>query len=377
MKNKKEKGITLIALVVTVIVLLILATVTISIITGDDGVIDQARDAKSETEISQWEERIDIAILNAEGNSEEVTMDTIIQELINRGIISDASKVDKTTGDITTNDPSYVISGKLNDYIAAQPTVKDLKVGDKVYYIDKGNTERECYVLYDSTSPYGVQIITKDVADTVTLGSDDPTLTIGATDGINDPITTSSTNFEKGRISYNNAVRTLYNKAQEYLNTSYASSARCVGSKPDDPDWDARVDEDGNPINEASLFTSSYSYMSAYNNTFKVGEGANEENITDWIQMGEIKNTTDVDIKASNDDYWLALGYVSSNTITSTFFVRNVSASGSLVSYYFSRVHSYEGTLGRSYSYGFRPVFTLKSNIKINARADGSYDLVV
>ena len=115
--TKNQKGITLIALVVTIIVLLILATVTISIITGDDGVIDQARDAKNETEISQWEERIDIAILNAEGNNDKVTMDVIIQELINRGIISDASKVDKTTGDITTNDPSYVISGKLDDYI--------------------------------------------------------------------------------------------------------------------------------------------------------------------------------------------------------------------------------------------------------------------
>ena len=44
---KKEKGITLVALVITIIVLLILAGVTISLVVGDNGVIRKAQDART------------------------------------------------------------------------------------------------------------------------------------------------------------------------------------------------------------------------------------------------------------------------------------------------------------------------------------------
>lgn len=44
---KKEKGITLVALVITIIVLLILAGVTISLVVSDNGVINKAKDAKT------------------------------------------------------------------------------------------------------------------------------------------------------------------------------------------------------------------------------------------------------------------------------------------------------------------------------------------
>ena len=45
MNNKKEKGITLVALVVTIIVLLILAGVTISLTVGNNGLFTRAGDA--------------------------------------------------------------------------------------------------------------------------------------------------------------------------------------------------------------------------------------------------------------------------------------------------------------------------------------------
>ena len=46
MKIKKETGITLIALVITVIVLLILAGVTIAALSGDNGILKRATEAK-------------------------------------------------------------------------------------------------------------------------------------------------------------------------------------------------------------------------------------------------------------------------------------------------------------------------------------------
>lgn len=61
-KVKKEKGITLIALVVTIVVLLILAGVTIAMLTGDNGILTQAGKAKEETEKAEFSEKINLAI---------------------------------------------------------------------------------------------------------------------------------------------------------------------------------------------------------------------------------------------------------------------------------------------------------------------------
>ena len=72
MRNKEEnktqtnKGITLIALVITIIVLLILAGVSIAMLTGDNGILTQAQNAKKETEISSEKEAIQLTMINKE-----------------------------------------------------------------------------------------------------------------------------------------------------------------------------------------------------------------------------------------------------------------------------------------------------------------------
>ena len=55
-KEKNSKGITLIALVITIIVLLILAGVSIAMLTGENGILSQAAKAKEETEKAQANE---------------------------------------------------------------------------------------------------------------------------------------------------------------------------------------------------------------------------------------------------------------------------------------------------------------------------------
>ena len=138
-KLKERKGITLIALIVTIIVLLILAGISIGAITGDNGIINQAQNAKNDTEYSQWEEQIDVAIVDAESKHRNPTWDDVIEELKNKDIIDDESQVDDKTGAITTNEPSYVIEDKLNDYIEL-PTIADefesgeIQIGDYVLY---------------------------------------------------------------------------------------------------------------------------------------------------------------------------------------------------------------------------------------------------
>lgn len=56
--KEDKNGIILIALAITIIVLLILAGVTISILTGDNGIITKAIEAKYNSEISKEREQI-------------------------------------------------------------------------------------------------------------------------------------------------------------------------------------------------------------------------------------------------------------------------------------------------------------------------------
>ena len=53
LKNNRQKGITLIALVVTITVLIILATVSINTVLGDNGIIKRAQKARDSYSNSQ------------------------------------------------------------------------------------------------------------------------------------------------------------------------------------------------------------------------------------------------------------------------------------------------------------------------------------
>ena len=61
--NKYNKGITLIALVITIIILLILAGITLSALTGDNGLFARAKQAKTDTAKANAQEQVSIAVL--------------------------------------------------------------------------------------------------------------------------------------------------------------------------------------------------------------------------------------------------------------------------------------------------------------------------
>ena len=73
-QKNKERGITLIALVITIIVLIILAGVSIGMLVGENGIITQAQRAKRETEQARRDElsglsSLETAIEEALGNA--------------------------------------------------------------------------------------------------------------------------------------------------------------------------------------------------------------------------------------------------------------------------------------------------------------------
>ena len=85
MKKHNIKGITLIALVVTIVVLLILAAVSISMLVGENGIIKQTQEAKDESEQARVEELVDLAIgsliIQYDGDTNKITPKMVADEI--------------------------------------------------------------------------------------------------------------------------------------------------------------------------------------------------------------------------------------------------------------------------------------------------------
>ncbi|HJJ18247.1 MAG TPA: hypothetical protein OIM61_03125 [Clostridiaceae bacterium] len=81
--QKNSKGITLIALVITIIVLLILAGVTIATLTGDNGILTQAGKAKDKTTEAESIERVQVEVAGSYGLDGTIDKDQLNKNLGN------------------------------------------------------------------------------------------------------------------------------------------------------------------------------------------------------------------------------------------------------------------------------------------------------
>ena len=90
---KTQKGITLIALVVTIVVLLILAGVTISLLLDENGIIAKSKEARTETRVSQIEDEVGMwkqhNFINKESNQAQESADTMLASLISRKLLTE------------------------------------------------------------------------------------------------------------------------------------------------------------------------------------------------------------------------------------------------------------------------------------------------
>ena len=136
-KSKKNNGITLIALVITIIVLLILAGVTIATLTGENGILTRASQASEQTEIEEEKEAIGLAYTGvlADNNGTGVSADKLQEELEKNGY--NATVVDNGDGTLTVTFESgreYTIDENGN---ISEPTISNIIatmkiVGEKV-----------------------------------------------------------------------------------------------------------------------------------------------------------------------------------------------------------------------------------------------------
>ena len=121
--KRRERGLTLIALVITIIVLLILAGVSISMLTGENGIITQAQTAKEETEKESVIEQVKVDILGEQAKENgSVISSGVLQTILKKYF----SNVPENANSITKD---TVLTAK-NEYGGYDIPLSDIYNGD-------------------------------------------------------------------------------------------------------------------------------------------------------------------------------------------------------------------------------------------------------
>jgi len=141
--NKQEKGITLLALAITIIVLAILAGVTINAVVGDNGIINQAKESKEKDRIAAFEEKLELWKGNNDLANHTKTgyqsIDVFIADLLEEGIISE----DDVEGNIIKIGEKEWNLDNENTYIEdteVEPTIIEFNFEGTIYEIESNTT---------------------------------------------------------------------------------------------------------------------------------------------------------------------------------------------------------------------------------------------
>ncbi len=169
LKIKQEKGITLIALVVTIVVLLILAGVSISLVLNNNGVISKAKDAKNSTEKGQAQDEVNLAInyLQIEDATSTLTRED------RRKILEDELRKISADSTVSISGDGFKIIHKKYEFFVDE----DLNVSDSEKKFDASEWDKkaapEDIFIWKSDDPnnadYGVVIGYKKNVDNYTI----------------------------------------------------------------------------------------------------------------------------------------------------------------------------------------------------------------
>lgn len=162
---KETKAITLVSLVVTIIILLILAGVSLNLVVGEEGIVKRTSDARDENEIAQEKEKIQLALssfsISANENSDyDTSFNNIISETFPNDvdIINDKSNIILK---IKSSNRTYVIDNNKNvlkvdwwreqenDNFYITNEKKKYQIGDFVEYNPSSNGE-QTYTAYST-----------------------------------------------------------------------------------------------------------------------------------------------------------------------------------------------------------------------------------
>ena len=321
-KKWKNRGITLIALIITIIVLLILAGVTINLTLGENGIFRTAEMAGKNYMEAQDRELAGLSDF-------ENMIDNIIDGTGN-------SSGTDTPDTPATNYETLAGVAQPGDYVKYDTGIDSIGENGVVTF----------RVLYNDDT-YGLQIISDKNVDQVTLG-------------------TASTNdlsaFQSSMNDYNNLVTTLNQKAEYYAtNSQYAIDGRCVGSVP-------TIGADGTFNAKNTEVEGTYSIPDEW--TLPSGWSSRDTGCQKWTDTNYTVDQTAMqaaNILTTEEVYWLPSRAVGSYSSDYYFGVHYVSTSGDLSRYDLCYVHSEGYTISSGSGNGFRPCISLKSDVKVIA----------
>ena len=165
--KEAQKGITLIALVITIIVLLILAGVSIAMLTGQKGILTQANNAKNETELASAKEKVELAVIGAISQTRDgtLTVGKLRTELANYG-----GTVEGDTFPVTAkvDGKSFTVDANGNVVLAGSSTEPNPPASTengtlgKVTGNEKTNTTVKDSLGNQVVVPAGFKVVNKD-----------------------------------------------------------------------------------------------------------------------------------------------------------------------------------------------------------------------
>ena len=123
-----NKGITLIALVITIIVLLILAGVSIAMLTGENGILTRANDAKTTTATAEITERMGMAIQAAYADT--IKPNATSTELTTNAVVAqyNSDNTGHSTAEKSTDTEVIVTVGEVEYTVTLESSGKSMKV---------------------------------------------------------------------------------------------------------------------------------------------------------------------------------------------------------------------------------------------------------
>lgn len=166
-KKSEERGITLIALIITIIVLLILTGISIATLSGDNGILTKANDAVQQNKIGTDKEAIILAYNAAmlENQGEAVTAEDLNDEFAINGVNATASGTD----------PITVVIGERTYTIGANGTITEGETEDSGSSIVEGTredwevTDDGTITLFKGTVPADGTLVIPNVVDGIEI----------------------------------------------------------------------------------------------------------------------------------------------------------------------------------------------------------------
>ena len=309
-KYKKENGITLVALVITVVIMLILAAVAIGSVTGD-GLFSKTRQAAEAYENASKKESDQIQTLMNE-----------IDKYLTGNNVSEGVDPEEVAvvGDFVNY--SVQVDSNGNDVIDEGETYDKWRILD---FDNNGHMEIVCY--------------------------NGPNFTLGSS--------TAST----VKTRYANAIKILNDESIPYGEGTYGYSTRHLGSNPSNPSSYEKIDE------SYIKFYEDYDNIES-NANYRYLEQTHHE--SDLAAVKSFSNTEDGK-KLAGSNSWLASRGVGAGSYYSSFRMCYVTSSGSLGDYYLFYVYSDGRESVGIGNNALAPVVILESGVKIiEGSGDGS-----